>query len=321
MVKKLSDINLSSLKAPFFFAWHLTNRCNLNCIHCLWESGPDAAWPNELNAQEALQVCQQIVDIEIPYVALSGGEPLLHPAIWDICYFLTKNGIDIKIETNGHLINDGIARKLASFNLRSIQVSVDGASQETYSTMRPRAKLDKALKAIKALVKEGVVTEIVYVPAKFNVHEVEKLVDAAVEIGVKAFYTGKTMYIGRAVKNWDVIGLSDKENAELSRRLEAKANALKGRMSILFYPYSVIEELKYRLEYPPASPLLLANGKVKLIGSMPFVCGDVRKHSLSEIWQRFVQAWKHPQVTEYVNLVLKDASYLSHALDFVPLEM
>ena len=312
-------ISFSDLRSPLFFAWHMTNKCNLNCIHCLWESGPDAAWPEELGEQEAMEVCRQVMDLQIPYVALSGGEPLLYPAFWRVCEVLCEKGIDVKIESNGHLIDDEAAKRLAALNLRSIQISIDGASQETYSRMRAGAKLEKALNAVKRLIKQGVPTEIVYVPAKFSSHEAEKLIDMAVELGVKAFYTGKTMYIGRAVRNWDTIGLEEEENEKLSRRLEKKAEEYRDRMTILFYPYSVMDELEYRLEHPAASLLLMANGKVKLIGSMPFVCGDVRRHDLAEIWQRYIRAWEHPEVIRYANLAVETPSLLAQANDFVEL--
>lgn len=321
MAKNLQEIGFQDLKSPLFFAWHLTNKCNLNCIHCLWESGPDAAWPDELTEEEAMEVCGQVAGLQIPYVALSGGEPLLHPAFWRVCEFLSEKGIDIKIESNGHFIDEGVASRLASLNLRSIQVSIDGATQETYSKMRSGAKLEKALKGISELIKQGVTTEIVYVPAKFNSHEAEKLIDMAAELGVKAFYTGKTMYIGRAVRSWDTIGLSEEENEELSRRLEKKAEEYRNRMTILFYPYSVVEELKYRREHPAASLLLMANGKVKLIGSLPFVCGDVRRQGLAEIWQRYVNTWRHPDVTKYVNSVMETPSLLAQANEFVELSL
>lgn len=317
----LDEVNLSDLMSPLFFAWHMTNECNLNCIHCLWESGPNAAWPEELGEKEAMEVCRQIIDLQIPYVAFSGGEPLLYPAFWHVCEALSGKNIAIKIESNGHLIDNETAIRLASLGLRSIQISVDGASQEAYSKMRSGAKLDKSLNAIKRLIKQGVDTEIVYVPAKFNSHEAETLIDMAVELGVKAFYTGKTMYIGRAVKSWDTIGLDEEENEELMSRLEKKAEEYRGRMTILFYPYSVMDELEYRLKYPAASLLLMANGKVKLIGSMPFVCGDVRKHDLAEIWQRYIRAWEHLEVIKYANQAVKTPSLLAQANDFVELTL
>jgi len=319
MDRELRDINLSDLRSPLFFAWHMTNKCNLSCIHCLWESGPDAAWPEELIEAEAMEICRQVIDFQIPYVALSGGEPLLHPAFWPVCELLVQNSVELKIESNGQLIDDDIAKRFAALKLRSIQISIDGTSQDTYSRMRSGAKLRQALDAVKKLIKHGVATEIVYVPARFNSHEADELIDLAVDLRVKALYTGKTMFIGRAAKNWDVLGLEDEENEKLSRLLEKKAEEYKDKITLLFYPYSVTDELHYRLKHPAASLLLMANGKVKLIGSLPFVCGDIRKHHLTEIWQRYIRAWDHPEVKNYAYLTLETPSLLTRANDFVEL--
>ncbi|MEK7280785.1 MAG: radical SAM protein [Chloroflexota bacterium] len=316
-VKTLSETGIEDLKSPLFFAWHVTNRCNLNCIHCLWESGPHSIWPDELTTEEAIGICHQIIEQQIPYAALSGGEPLLWPGFWPVLELLRANGIDVKIETNGQLVDQKAAERLARLNLRSVQISIDGITQETYGKMRSGAKLERSLQAIKHLVAAGAVTEIVYVPVKFNIQEAEQVIDWAAEQGVRAFYTGKTMYIGRAVKNWDQIGLSDEEADDLNKRIEAKAVQYRDKMTILYYPYSIIEELVYRVDNPAASLLMMCNGKVKLLGSVPYVCGDVRKHSLDEIWERYKEGWKQPEVAEYVRAVAKNPTLLVQALDLI----
>lgn len=315
----LRQVSFENLKAPLFIAWHMTNRCNLNCIHCLWDSGKP--WPNELSVKEALELCKQIVDLEVPYVALSGGEPLLYPGFWQVCEFLRKYDVSVKIETNGLLINEETACKLSKLGLRSVQVSLDGASQQSYSMMRPGAKFERVLNAIKYLKDERVVTEIVFVPAKFNIHEVSRLIDLAVKMGVSSFYTGKTMYIGRAVKYWDTICPTNEQYEWLVNTLDEKGKEYGNRILVYYYPYDVIDELKYRLEHPAASPLVLSTGKVKLIGSLPFVCGDVRLHSLAEIWERYRKAWGHPAVIEHAKHIFNNPSLLSQALNHVELEL
>ncbi|MBP1357078.1 MAG: radical SAM protein, partial [Sulfolobus sp.] len=226
----MSTIDIEKLDSPLFIAWHITNRCNLECIHCLWKSGPKATFPGELNEEEAINFAKIVVDHEVPYVAISGGEPLLHPAFWKIAEIIRSHDIELKIETNGQLISKSLAKRLAELDLRSIQISVDGATAETYTKMRPGASFEKTINAIKFLIEEGATVEIVFVPTKFNIHETEKLIDMAAEMGVKVFETGKTMYLGRAVDNWDIIGLSDIEYEEFKKLLERKAKQYEGKM-------------------------------------------------------------------------------------------
>ena len=39
------------LAAPLYVAWQITNECNLACLHCIEESGPGKAFPDELAAR------------------------------------------------------------------------------------------------------------------------------------------------------------------------------------------------------------------------------------------------------------------------------
>ena len=99
-------------------------------------------------------------------------------------------------------------------------------------------------------------------------------------MGIYGFYTGKIMRIGRAAQNWDILCPTDKEYEKFFEVLKEKQAQYDGKMKVYYYPYDVIKELKYRLEYPSASLLVIPNGKVKMIGPLPFICGDLRKQSL-----------------------------------------
>ena len=46
---------------------------------------------------------------------------------------------------------------------------------------------------------------------------------------------------------------------------------------------------------------MLPNGLVKLINALPFICGDLRRQTLSEIWGNFNNAWKDPRIAEFVD--------------------
>ncbi|MCQ9205936.1 MAG: hypothetical protein NG737_06460, partial [Omnitrophica bacterium] len=86
-----------------------------------------------------------------------------------------------------------------------------------------------------------------------------------------------------------------------------------GKMKVYYYPYDVVEELKYRLEFPSTSLLVIPNGKVKIIGPLPFICGNVRNESLTDIWQKYQQAWKNPEVIAFTKRVIDDPQLLKEA--------
>ncbi|MHC4070286.1 MAG: radical SAM protein [Planctomycetota bacterium] len=307
----LGGSNFDDYESPLFIAWQLNSACNLGCLHCCEEAGH--SMPDEMTKEQALEFCRQIAELNIPYAAISGGEPLLCPHIFDVCESIRDNNISLKIETNGEFIDGQTAGKLAELKLRSVQVSLDGATPETHERLRLAGDWEKAIAACKYLVKQGVNTEIVFVPTKFNIHEIGEIIDLSYSMGIYGFYTGKIMRIGRAAENWDILCPSDEEYEGFFEVLKDKTAAYEGRMKIYHYPYDVIEELKYRLECPSASLLVVPNGKVKLIGPLPFICGDLKKDSLSEIWDNYKRAWRNPEVIEFTKKVITEPKLLAES--------
>lgn len=312
-----TSIDFRDLKAPLFIAWQINSECNLGCLHCCEEAGHKL--PDEMDRDEIFNFLTQIVDLNIPYVALSGGEPLLHPIFFEICEFLSNNNISLKVETNGEFIDAEIAGIFARLKVRSVQVSLDGATALAHEKLRLGGDWNKAIAACRLLIKEGVNTEIVFVPTKFNIHEIDEVIDLARALGVYGVYTGKMMRIGRAAKNWEILCPCDGEYENFFAVLKDKIAAYDGRMKVYYYPYDVIEELKYRLEYPAASLLILPDGKAKLIGPLPFVCGDLKKHSLGQVWESYKKAWQNPEVVEFAERVIAEPELLAESNRWVEL--
>src|SRR5436190_9623441 len=120
--------SVDEYRAPLFFAWQLTNRCNARCLACCEDSGPDRAWGDELHREEALELARRIIDFGIPYVAFGGGEPLGVAHCWELFDLLAAAGVALKLETDGSRIDDRAADRLAALAFDCVQISVDGAT-------------------------------------------------------------------------------------------------------------------------------------------------------------------------------------------------
>ncbi|MFC1522542.1 radical SAM protein [Elusimicrobiota bacterium] len=304
---------MHDFSAPLFVAWQITNICDSKCLHCLEESGPENAFSYELNREEIFRILKQIAKLNIPYVAFGGGEPLAHPNFIETCEYLSSKEIDIKIETNGHLIDREYARWFASLRIRSVQVSLDGPDQVTHERVRPDGNFDKALAACRHLVKSGVNCEIVFVPTRININKAEDVIDLAAKTNVAAFVTGPMMRIGRAALGWDQIAPTREQSDEFKQMLDEKAVLYKGKMAVVNYPWDILEELKYRIKHPQAMMLVIPNGMVKLINAMPFTCGDLRKQAILEVWDRLRVAWGYPQVAKFIQDAVKNPETLNQA--------
>ncbi len=78
--------------------WEITMGCNMRCKHC--GSSCAEALPDELNTSEALEVCDQLKDLGLKVITLSGGEPTTRSDWHIIAKRLVDNGIITSIITN-----------------------------------------------------------------------------------------------------------------------------------------------------------------------------------------------------------------------------
>ena len=104
---------IDNLKAPLFVSWQITRDCDLSCVHCCTGSAPGKRLPDELNAEEALRVAEDLIRNDVPYVMLCGGEPLVVPHFMTLADRLGNAGVQLKIETNGQQLDDAITERLA----------------------------------------------------------------------------------------------------------------------------------------------------------------------------------------------------------------
>ena len=291
----------SDLGAPLYVAWQVTNECNLACLHCIEESGPGKAFRDELNEEQIFNVLGQIMDHEIPYLSFSGGEPMVHPLFFKMVEYVCSRDGQLKIETNGHYLTPENCERMKKAGVKSVQVSLDGATSATFNRMRVRGNFDRATDGVRNLRAAGVPIEVNYSPTCFNVHEIGTAIDLAYELGAYSFYTGRTMYTGNAVKAWHKLQLTDEQYNTFFETLHRKTEEYRGRMRVHFHEMGLLEELRYRLHHPAALLIVLPNGLVKLINALPFVCGDLRRQSLSEIWANFQRAWQDPRVAQFID--------------------
>jgi MoaA/NifB/PqqE/SkfB family radical SAM enzyme len=287
-------------------AWQITNECNLACLHCIEESGPGKAFSDELVSEQVVDILRQIVEHDVPYLSFSGGEPMVHPFFFDMVKYVCGRGVQLKIETNGHYLNPENCKRLKSLGVKAVQVSLDGATAETFNRMRVRGDFALTINGIQNLQKARVPIEINFSPTSFNAHEIGIAIDLACELGAHSFYTGRTMYTGNAVKTWHKLTPSETQYEALFAILHRKAKEYSGQMRVHFHEMGLLDELRYRLHHPAALLIILPNGLVKLINALPFICGDLRKQSLGAIWGNFQRAWRDPRVSEFVDALARD---------------
>lgn len=130
---------------------HPTRLCNLACLHCYSESGPnrrDALDP--MAVADALGVLR---DEGYEAVSLSGGEPLVYREIGTVVQSAKEMGFRVTMITNGLLLDSRHAAVVSE--LDGLAISFDGLA-ETHDAIRGRAgAFDRASAALRRLSEDG----------------------------------------------------------------------------------------------------------------------------------------------------------------------
>lgn len=128
-------LQFSTDKKPVV-VWNMTRACNLACDHC-YASATSGPAPDELTPEEAFRLADQLVEYKAPVVLFSGGEPLMHPLIFDLIERVVKGGVRAVVSSNGLMINEDNAARLKGLGLSYVGVSLDGL-EEAHDDLRRR---------------------------------------------------------------------------------------------------------------------------------------------------------------------------------------
>jgi len=110
-------------------------------------------------------------------VALSGGEPLLHPEWAEIAQLLKSRGLKLWLLTSGLSLAKHAHRASALFD--RITVSLDGTDRETYAAIRGLDAFDKVVEGIRAAATYGVAPSIRVTLQRTNYRQLPMFVDLA----------------------------------------------------------------------------------------------------------------------------------------------
>jgi MoaA/NifB/PqqE/SkfB family radical SAM enzyme len=302
----VSRHRIDALGAPLLVTWQLTRDCDLACLHCCTDSAPGKRLADELTRDEALRLADDIVESGVPYVMLCGGEPMVVPHFLELAESLGSRGVDIKVETIGQRFDAATARRLARLPVRSIQVSLDGDTRETYARQRPGGSLEKAHAACQAIREAGLPLEITFAPTRMNVLEAEAVLERARALGAFRFNTGRLMRIGTAARHWSKVEPSEAQYREFRAMLVRQA--ARPGMEICHEPFSMADGLARAGEEPPATLLVLPNGWVKVAAALPHICADLRQSSLRAAWEAYKNAWAGDTMGSAVRAAIQDES-------------
>jgi mycofactocin biosynthetic radical S-adenosylmethionine protein MftC len=207
----------SGLEAPICLTWELTYACNLACVHCLSSSGRRD--PDELSTVEAERLLDELRDLQVFYINVGGGEPMIRRDFFHLVEHATGNGIGVKFSTNGAFIDAPRAERLAAMDYVDVQISLDGLDAATNDAVRGKGSFAMARRAMDALAAAGFgAFKISVVVTRHNVDQLDGFRALADSYGAQLRVT-RLRPSGRGVDAWPALHPTAEQQIQVYRWL------------------------------------------------------------------------------------------------------
>lgn len=279
-----------------YAVWELTMKCNMRCQHC--GSSCENAMEDELTTKEALALCDDLKELGLSCITLSGGE-LTTRSDWHlIAKRCVQNDIITNMITNGWNLNDELLKKAEEAGVNTIAISMDGC-RDTHDKIRRQGSFERNIMNLEKIKEHHIVPAVITTVQKQNIKELEALYECLQSVGVKTWQIQIALPMGNFKQHmWDCLKPEDVQTiidfayskiedemiidlADCIGYYSKKDIALKKKRFGNHGLWHGCSAGKYSLG-------ILNNGDIvgcTSIRSKDFIEGNIRKRKLRDIWQ------------------------------------
>ncbi len=179
--------------------WNMTRTCNLTCIHCYSDS-KDKLYEGELSTPEGKKMINDLAEYKVPTILFSGGEPLMHPDIYELAEYAISKGLRAVISTNGTLITDEVANRLKDIGLSYVGISIDGTEEVNDNFRKKKGAFREALNGVQICLKNGIKVGLRFTLNKHNYPVLGDVLNILEEEEVPRMCVYHLVYAGRGTK-------------------------------------------------------------------------------------------------------------------------
>lgn len=324
---------------PSYCVWEITLQCDLACRHCGSRAGH--ARDGELNTAECLDLVAQLAEMGCEEISLIGGEVYLRDDWAEIARAVVDHGMACGIVSGGRGMTRERIDQAQAAGVNGMSISIDGL-EESHDDLRAlKGSWQAARQALRHLEAADMPRAINTQINRRNLHEIPDMLPLLKSHGVYAWQVQFTVAMGRAADHHELL-LQPYEMIDLLPMLaslkpaldEANITLWPGNNIGYFGPFESLlrGDMACGHHEPCAAGRsamgIEANGDIKGCPSLPtsdYVGGNIREHSLREIWQRAEELrftrerkkdelWGHCADCYYAEDCLAGCTWTSHVL-------
>ncbi len=285
---------------PVYAVWEITLACDLACRHCGSRAG--RARPDELTTAQALDLVRQMAELGVKEVTIIGGEAYLREDWVTIARAITDAGMECGMTTGGRGITRERAQQAADAGMVTVSVSIDGHEAMHDSLRAVKGSYRAAMSALEHFDAVGLPISVNTQICRANYREIESLFETLHPTGIHSWQIQITVAMGRAADDpslllqpYQMIEVMPMVARLAARTEEVGVRLWPGTNIGYFGPYETLLRSHMPLRHGTGCGAgsdtlgLEANGDIKgcpSLPSAPYVGGNVRDHSLRDVWER-----------------------------------
>lgn len=289
--------------------WNATKTCNLECVHC-YADAETKRFPGELTTEEARTMIEDLARFNVPALLISGGEPLVRPDIFDLAEYAISLGIRVTFSTNGTLIDEKKAERIANIGVTYVGISVDGGEARHDRFRGRRGAFRDALRGIRNCRAAGIRVGIRFTVTQENLPELGEIFRIVEDEDIGRLCIYHLVYSGRGSYLAGIDLITEQKRKMMSRLIEQvewwnerdreiEVMTVDNHADAPFVYLRLLDRNPSRAEY--AMSLMKNNGgnrsgiAIGAIDSFGFVhpdqftshhtIGSVKERPFSEIWR------------------------------------
>ncbi len=160
----------------------LTYQCNLDCYFCYNDLSLQG---RVMEREEWLQLLDDLAELGVLNLSLSGGEPLAHPDFFLLGSRARELGFAVRIKSNGHAVRGALAQRIRDeIDPFLIEVSLHGARSETHDQQtRVKGSHERLLVNLAEMDRLGLRVKLNSTLTRWNEDEIEGMFEIADRFG------------------------------------------------------------------------------------------------------------------------------------------
>lgn len=284
-----------ALGKPFHVSFEITNKCDFQCNFCSARLSENER--NDLPTKDVLKIISDLAAEEVYSIFLTGGEPFLRDDLPTIIEHCISCGMNVTLSTNGANISKQNAKLIAEAGLDEIQVSIHSDNEVHDKIVGVDGAIESSLRGLQNLLDAGITVTVASVVTNANYKRLPYLAQKVGDMGASYFRVLRLMTHYRDMLK-DIVPYDEMKSLvqDLANIEDERGDIL---ISVTTSPGFLERSEGHRPQYKILHPLchtcnagkvsmgIFSNGECTPcleLRDSSFICGNLLKDSLSEIW-------------------------------------